>query len=81
MFVSGETKSIGKITSIPTTFMFTPRPSSEQKWVKNAHKWALGARKQAPEAPTLGLWALGALVAVQHCDVPQFYVFELRKCL
>ena len=61
--------------------MFIPRPSSEQKWVKNSHTWELGARKQVPEAPALGLWALGALVAAQRYDVPQFYVFELRKCL
>jgi len=26
--------------------MFTPRPSSEQKWVKNTHKWALDARNR-----------------------------------
>lgn len=44
MSYGGEIKTIGKLTSIPTTFMFTSKPSSEHKWVKNTHNWVLGAR-------------------------------------
>jgi hypothetical protein len=42
----------------------------------------VGARRQeqAPEAPALGLWALGALTAAQRCGVLKFYVFKLREC-
>jgi len=46
MYFGGQTRVIGNITSIPTTFIFTPRPSLEQKWVKNAYKLALGAKNR-----------------------------------
>ena len=56
----GQTKANRKLIFIPTTFMFTPRPSSGQKWVK---KPKVGRQELTPEAPTLGLWALGSLSA------------------
>ncbi|KEH15943.1 hypothetical protein MTR_0422s0010 [Medicago truncatula] len=59
---SSQTKAIGKLTKLSTTFMFTPNANSKQKRVKKTQE------RETGDAVTVQIARRVSLLAVASCD-------------